>query len=286
MSLVDDLTALSERRRRIVESIQGEAAAGVREILDRLLDLLDQYLSEQGDLTLGELASLNQLDDLIELIQLAGGADLEEAIKGRVAELADTLADQLAASGLSEAHTTLDEAALESYTTFKVKDVVSTFAESAAKDIQRAWIDSTFTGKPLRVAIADATAEAVKTLTEMTPQQVETHVGTAVSSIDRAITGQVGQKDESVVFIYVGPKDAIVRKSCEHIVGKWLTAEEIAKLDNGQIPGVAVTGGGWNCRHSFAPVKRKIVEARKIPHATPADIQAFNGAGARKGKKG
>lgn len=276
MSLFDQLSEMSNEKRAIIDALKSGVSERIDDIVHELIDLLEQYLEDADQITLGQLASLNQLDDLIEIVHAAGLDLLEEDVIKKVQAVSGVIAKQLDAAGLGTGQVTLDESALQAYVTFKVRDVTDTFARGAAKSIQSAWVDSTFTGKPLKEALAEATAAAVNDLQDLSATQVETHVGTAVSSIDRAITAQLTTEDDTIVYLYVGPLDEIVRKSCQWIVGKWATKEQIAELDNQQLPSVLVTGGGWNCRHSWAPIKKSIAIKRGLTQVSASDIQNFN----------
>lgn len=57
-------------------------------------------------------------------------------------------------------------------------------------------------------------------------------------------------------YRYAGPNDALVRPFCmrclrQVLAGKLWTRAEIDALDNGQLPGVFLTCGGYNCRHQW-----------------------------------
>jgi len=277
-TLLDQLQDVSDQKRSIIDALKTGAAADIEEILSNLTDLLEEYIAEKREFSTAELASLNQLEDLVELLDAAGLDKLEARLRSGMDEISDKLAAQLEVTGLSAGQVTLDETALEAYVNFKVRDVADTISSDVTRQVQRAWIESTFSGKPLRQAISEATADAVQLLTTQTPAQVQSVVGTAVSSVDRAITGNVGARDDSIVYIYIGPRDVVVRDSCKHIVGKYATTEQIAQLDNRQLANVAVTGGGYNCRHSWAPVKRAVADKRGVAQVTDAEIKAFNTA--------
>lgn len=55
-------------------------------------------------------------------------------------------------------------------------------------------------------------------------------------------------------FLYTGPVDGRTRDWCLDRVGKVYTRAEIERMDNGQLPNPFLTGGGYNCRHSFLAV--------------------------------
>ena len=52
-------------------------------------------------------------------------------------------------------------------------------------------------------------------------------------------------------YLYVGPVDGHTRDWCLERVGKVYTRAEIEAMDNNQLPNPFLTGGGYNCRHSF-----------------------------------
>jgi hypothetical protein len=71
-----------------------------------------------------------------------------------------------------------------------------------------------------------------------------------------AMGGDVLPIPDDQLYAYVGPVDDIIRPFCLEHVGKVYTKPEIDALDNGQMPNTFLTGGGWNCRHLWAPISR------------------------------
>jgi hypothetical protein len=55
----------------------------------------------------------------------------------------------------------------------------------------------------------------------------------------------------AIRYIYDGPKDKLNRPFCKDRVGKSYSRKQIDKMDNGQLPDVMRTCGGWRCRHQF-----------------------------------
>lgn len=92
-----------------------------------------------------------------------------------------------------------------------------------------------------------------------TAAMAKTLANTSVSNFYRTIANQTYLKIEeglakgSVRYEYAGPIDSLEREFCAALTSKKLsyTREEIDDMDNGQIPNVFVSGGGFNCRHSF-----------------------------------
>ncbi len=58
---------------------------------------------------------------------------------------------------------------------------------------------------------------------------------------------------QEVRYKYAGPDDKLTRPFCRHLVeaGKSYTRAEIDEMDNGQIPNVFISAGGWRCRHQW-----------------------------------
>lgn len=105
--------------------------------------------------------------------------------------------------------------------------------------------------------------DLVKTITDrlsVSIARARTVADTAMSTFyrtatDRAFTiienkagGGTPQK-----YWYAGPVDKLERPFCRHLtsVDKVYTREQIDAMDNLQLPNVFITGGGWNCRHSW-----------------------------------
>lgn len=62
-------------------------------------------------------------------------------------------------------------------------------------------------------------------------------------------------------YLYVGPNDQKNRPFCKEHVGLVLTRDRIEQLDNGQLPNPFITGGGFNCRHSWLAVESEELRA-------------------------
>jgi hypothetical protein len=70
----------------------------------------------------------------------------------------------------------------------------------------------------------------------------------------RSISSLVYRKVESggtkYLYKYVGPTRGSTRGFCSDLAGgRSYSLEEIAALDNGQVPGVLSNGGGYGCDH-------------------------------------
>lgn len=85
--------------------------------------------------------------------------------------------------------------------------------------------------------------------------EVQTLFDTQVSIYGRQLqamsTEDLGPEQ---AYLYVGPADGRTRDWCLERYGKVYTRDEIEAMDNNQLPNPFITGGGYNCRHSFLPV--------------------------------
>ena len=115
----------------------------------------------------------------------------------------------------------------------------------------RAVARGVFTGRPVP-ALLDDISEVV----DRTRPQIETLYDTSVSIYGRQVEALTADPGPDVRFRYLGPDDDVVRPFCRERVGKTYPRGEIDQMDNGQIPDVFLTGGGYNCRHSWIEVSR------------------------------
>jgi hypothetical protein len=78
---------------------------------------------------------------------------------------------------------------------------------------------------------------------------------------------EASEPKQDLEYLFSGPDDKLIRPFCQHLVesGKGYTREQIGKMDNGQIPGVFISGGGYNCRHSWIISTTAFEAAAKEP---------------------
>jgi hypothetical protein len=100
---------------------------------------------------------------------------------------------------------------------------------------------------------------------------------TAITVFYRSIADRGFQKVEAgngaaVRYRYYGPDDVLTRRFCDDLLARTdrrgLTREEIDGLDNGQLPNVFLTGGGYRCRHTW------VLDTREAegPQAWPSEF--------------
>jgi len=137
---------------------------------------------------------------------------------------------------------------MEAWRDLRLADLLG-LAEDVARSIQRVALDGT-----LGLRTADRLSLDVAKMLQRSERQARTVVDTAVSTFSRQMEAaqSTGKPDE--LFVYVGPVDTRMREFCGDWVGKVRTRKAIDTLDNGQIPNVFMTAGGWNCRHLWKRV--------------------------------
>lgn len=86
--------------------------------------------------------------------------------------------------------------------------------------------------------------------------EASTLYDTGVSVFGRQVEALKAGDDPEALYSYIGPVDTKIRPFCKQHVGKVYSRAEIDKMDNGQLPNVFLTAGGYNCRHSFIAISK------------------------------
>lgn len=127
--------------------------------------------------------------------------------------------------------------------------------EDVAMQLWRITLDGVLGTRPVVDLVED-----LSDILDISAKQARTIYDTAVSTFSRQVAqiGTTGEPDEA--FLYVGPDDVKTREFCaEHVDRVWSRAA-IDAMDNGQLPNVMMSGGGYNCRHQFRRVSAIDVE--------------------------
>lgn len=146
---------------------------------------------------------------------------------------------------------------------------------SRANDITATFEDAaTVIGEAMRVGITSG-AE-LSELMDDAARIIGTTIGKVQSAVDSAIMaagrsaiidGGKAAEDtagEPTVYLYVGPRDSKTRPFCAAHLRKCYTAEYLDSEDNGaeQPKPVSLYIGGYNCRHSLAPMPLSLARAK------------------------
>ena len=131
----------------------------------------------------------------------------------------------------------------------------------AARALWRAAVRGVLGGSDVRTILDDLDG-----IVQRTEPQIRTLFDTSVSVLGRQVEAIQAGDDPETLFAFVGPLDEVTRPFCRQHLGRIYTREEIDALDNGQIGPVFLTGGGYNCRHTWQEIS-KASELREL-HGT------------------
>jgi hypothetical protein len=277
---VADLTAQAKEqeggRRALtlakVKELRAEIEAGdaMRRALGQsrksLLDTLEAALS----ITSPEALLAMPRDALADFVLQAGfGLTLDDFI---------VQSDRVAAAAL-EAVQVLEPNA----TTATIQGQLDAFRVAAADNVfqdviipdttsaVRAALQGMTLGVPLRASMGRLSAQL-----ERSEGRQITELRTQIASYGRQVTASVGEAAGLDLYLYTGPRDGITRQFCKPLINKVVDEAQMARLNNGQGLPVKLSGGGYNCRHSWSPVSQGFVDAANLTRATAADITKAN----------
>ncbi len=103
--------------------------------------------------------------------------------------------------------------------------------------------------------ISDDTFRTLASLLGVSEERAMSVLFTVMSVISQSLNRR-WDPDADALFLYSGPVDGQVRPFWLEHVGKVYSVAAIRALDNGQLPDVLLTRGGWECRHHWAPLGR------------------------------
>lgn len=99
--------------------------------------------------------------------------------------------------------------------------------------------------------ILDVLAQVTDTEFNKVQTLFDTQASIYGRQIEAIATDNLGPEQ---AYLYTGPVDGRTRDWCLVRVGKVYTRAEIEEMDNNQLPNPFLTGGGYNCRHSFLAI--------------------------------
>lgn len=123
--------------------------------------------------------------------------------------------------------------------------------DSAAISLWRALAQALLTPRPISEILTD-----LEKSLDRTRAQAATLFDTQMTIFGRQVeAAQTEALGPEQPFLYVGPVDAKTRDWCLDRVGQVFTRHDIDQMDNEQLPNVFLTGGGYNCRHTWMAVE-------------------------------
>ncbi len=218
------------------------------------------WIGEQGY----ALAGLRS--EVRNLLTAAGFDDLAVAV---ARDAVDTMAGVVL--GSREIPLTALETRLEALRRLVLSDLFAE-ADTTAVLLVRAVRWQAIGRQPM-VDILDALTAAL----DRSQSRVRTLFDTQVSILGRHVEALHAEDlPDDQPFLYAGPIDDKTREFCLERVGKVYTRAAIDDMDNGQIPGVFLSAGGYNCRHSFMAVEsqalRALTDTGEVVPAYKADL--------------
>lgn len=114
----------------------------------------------------------------------------------------------------------------------------------------------------LTVTDQDAILRDLASIMKDNFNEAQTLFDTQVSIYGRQLEAMSTENEgPQQAFLYIGPVDGRTRDWCLERVGRVFTRADIEAMDNNQLPNPFITGGGYNCRHSWLPVEGADMEA-------------------------
>ena len=157
---------------------------------------------------------------------------------------------------------------------FRVAAVDAVFQDVIIPDTTKA-IREALQGMTLGVSLTASMGRLSDQMQRSEGRQL-TELRTKIASYGRQVTAAVGESAGLDLYLYTGPRDGITRQFCKPLINKVVDDKQMAALNNGQGLPVKLSGGGYNCRHSWSPVSQGFVDAANLTRATAADIAKAN----------
>jgi hypothetical protein len=121
--------------------------------------------------------------------------------------------------------------------------------DAIAHAVWRTFAQGLFSQRPINDLLDD-----LATSIDVEMSEARTLYDTTVNVFGRQVEAMKSKPED--VFAYMGPADVKLRPFCRERVGKVFTREQIEAMDNGQMPNVFLSGGGYSCRHSWIAVSK------------------------------
>lgn len=249
----------AEKLDRVIDTITGSYALELSRVLRDLERELRTLAVEAIEGSKTALSRAVRATKLRRQIQQA----LDAAGYGRLAETATTSAlerllvqiDALRGAAKLARFTSSDWTRILALQELARLDLLG-LGDGIAHALWRTVAQGLFSQRPVRDLLEDL-SDAV----DVELSEARTFYDTTVNVFGRQV--ELLKSTETDVFAYFGPVDRKLRPFCRARVGKVYTKAEIDAMENGQLPNVQLTGGGYQCRHAWIAVSQ-ISELRKL----------------------
>ena len=252
------LAEIAELERAVEEAV---AQAGGALARGRTADTLAAaVLAVLDDADLDELAAAAESGELARAVDAAldaiYGTEVEEAVRRavteRTVESVRLTAEFYNARGLStegiadavrrsEVAQQLDAAFAQT-----LQSARGSFYEGVREDVTRAALTGAVSRDTLLADLQDRAG--------LTLRDAAANAETATSAYTQAWRNQFATTADLDHFLYSGTLIEGSRAFCRAHIDRVFTSGQIAEMDNGNLNPVALSGGGWRCRHSWLAV--------------------------------
>ncbi|MDP2319580.1 MAG: hypothetical protein Q8O42_09620 [Acidobacteriota bacterium] len=266
MSRVTRLQRAAEREAEMqefaVQAFERQLDVLVARLLRRLRDELAEWDADASGRLVNEIANLGRAlafrKQFSEWLLEEGFLELAARV------LADPL-DELAESVFATSRIANEAAKLASFTDtlnalkeLRLAELLDV-SDDMARELSRITFEGILSLRPVDALVLD-----ISDRMDISKRQARTIYDTAVSTYARQVELLNADGTDDELFVFVGPFDKKNRAFCEERVGKVFDRKAIDAMDNGQLPDVFISGGGYNCRHTWKRVSELDDELREL----------------------
>lgn len=105
------------------------------------------------------------------------------------------------------------------------------------------------------ISVIDLAAAMKARFTGPLAERAVGFIRTQIQVLDQTVINQVSQDQGYEYGLYAGPDDIVTRPFCDHVVDQVFPLKAFEESDNGQLPNVLISRGGYNCRHRIRPIR-------------------------------
>lgn len=251
---VDKLLTAADRVAKTADTLSAAFAKELsrvqRDLERELLKLVDQVQGKSRTAIALAARGLKLRKQIRDVLTKAGYDDLADtATVGALERMTEAMAGLRVAQQVS-AFTSLDLTRIEALKELARMDVLAKGDEIGIA-VWRSVVQGLYSQrKPIEI-IQDLSDALDSDMAE-----ASTLYDTATSVFGRQIEAMKAGDDPEELFAYIGPVDQKLRPFCKQHVGKVYSRAQIDKMDNGQLPDVMRTCGGYACRHSLVAISK------------------------------
>lgn len=236
---------------RRVEAFTDALADAWGAVRRRIVVLTDALDAEQGRLqsTAVNLGAARKIaSELQRELAARGVGDLIQGAVDDMGDLAKYRGIGQTTVRRVEAATAWSAGNLEAFRTLKLAELAD-IPDTVVRQVERVILNGIVSAQSRSTLINELTD-----LLDTSLPKATTLYDTALSEYSRLVVTATARGTSDEAFLFDGPIDAKLRPFCAERVGKVFTRAEIDAMDNGQLPNTLISGGGYNCRHTWIPL--------------------------------